>query len=628
MKKILYIAAAVAALSLSASCSKEIAGTAASEGEGSISLGVSLTQTKAAMTSDELLSDASVKIYMGDFSGLVREYKYSEAPEKIYLAANEYRVDVEAGEAAKASPVAASWEQKSYKGSTAFTVVAGQSQSVQVEAKVVNAISKVSFDATVAENFSEGYTFTVGLSDDSASQLVYDASKSGSEGYFIISGLDEPEFSWTFSGTLSKDGSAFTKSGVISGLESGKVYPVNVKYTIKDGTLGFDLYVDYSTDIVDDTIIFEPVSTGLSSSSIYEIWSHFATVHADVDEAEYSDPTAIKFAYKAAGDSDWKTADAVRSSEGVYDACIEGLSGSTEYEYKLVIAGEDQGESKTFTTTADSNVPNASFEYVSLVSGKSYYKWYDPSCSVEDCQTMFWGSGNGEGSEGVDGSASMGYVITAPSDDAKDGSRSVCAQSTWAVVKFAAGNIFTGNFAGLVGTKGGKVNFGRPWTTRPTGVRLWVKYSAGVINRYNEVPDGADVTENVTYDRGNVKIALGTWDYKTYGGSKSSPVLVNTTDKTTFVDYGTDASTIADGELILFGDGYQQINGKGVKGTKETATVTEWRQITIPFAYHNETTFPTHIIISCAASMYGDYFTGCDTAKLWVDGVELIYDKL
>ena len=105
-------------------------------------------------------------------------------------------------------------------------------------------------------------------------------------------------------------------------------------------------------------------------------------------------------------------------------------------------------------------------------------------------------------------------------------------------------------------------------------------------------------------------------------------MLVNTTDKTTFVDYGTDASTIADGELILFGDGYQQINGKGVKGTKETATVTEWRQITIPFAYHNETTFPTHIIISCAASMYGDYFTGCDTAKLWVDGVELIYDKL
>ncbi len=626
MKKTIYTIAAVAAVLSAVSCTKDA--VSLSKGEGSITLGVKLPETKAAMTSDALLADASVKIYMGDFSGLVREYKYSAAPEKIYLAASEYRVDVEAGEAAKESPAAASWEQKSYKGSTAFTVVAGQSQSVQVEAKVVNAVSKVSFDQTVADNFAAGYTFTIGLSDDSASQLTYDASKSGSEGYFIISGIDEPEFTWTFSGTLSKDGSTFTKTGKITGLEKGKVYPVNVKYTIKDGTLGFDLYVDYSASIVNDTIIFEPVSTGLASSSIYEIWAHFATVHADVDETEFSDPTAVKFAYKASGDSEWKTADAVRSSEGVYDACLQGLSGSTDYEYKLVIGGEDQGESKTFTTTSDANVPNASFEYISKVSGESYYKWYDPSCSVADCQTMFWGSGNGEGSEGVNGSASMGYVITAPSDDAVDGSRSVCAQSAWAVVKFAAGNIFTGNFAGLVGTKGGKVNFGRPWTTRPTGVRVWVKYSTGVINRYNEVPDGADVTKDVTYDSGNIKIALGTWNYKTYGGTKDSPVLVNTTDKSTFVDYATDASTIADGELILFGDGYQQINGKGVKGAKETAAVGEWRQITIPFAYHTETEFPTHIIISCASSMYGDYFTGCDTAKLWVDGLELIYDKL
>ena len=86
-------------------------------------------------------------------------------------------------------------------------------------------------------------------------------------------------------------------------MEAGKVYTLNVKYTIKDGELGFELEVDHSTEVIDDTIVFEPVSTGLAPSGIYEIWAGHATVHADVDEAEFSDPSAIKFAYRPQGNS-------------------------------------------------------------------------------------------------------------------------------------------------------------------------------------------------------------------------------------------------------------------------------------------------------------------------------------
>jgi len=612
----------LAALAVAASsCSKtEISGQTSEKGTGTLTLGVSLPQTKAALSSDELLNTAKVNIYMGDFSGLVREYVYSEAPETIYLPADEYRVDVIAGEAAKTAPTVASWEQKSYKGSKNFTVSAGKDTQVQVVASVINAVSKIAFDASVAENFEAGYTFTIGLGSDAS--LVYDAAKSGSEGYFIIDGLDEPELVWTFSGKLAKDGSTFTKSGSIPSVEAGKVYSMNVKYTVKDGEVGFDLLVDYATEIVDDTVVFEPVSTGLSASSIYEIWAGHATVHADVDEVEFSDPSAIKFAYRAEGASDWTTADAVRSSEGVYDAVLKDLKPSTKYEYKLVIAGADQGDAMTFITEAAPNVPNASFEYVSKISGKSYYKWYDPNCDAEEGRAMFWGSGNGEGSEGVNGSANMNIIITEPSDDAKDGSRSVCAMSKSAVGMLAAGNIFTGQFAGLVGTSGGKVNFGRPWTSRPTGIRLWVKYSGGDVNIITDLPEGADFKKGYK-DRASVKIALGTWSHRTYGGTKDSPVLVNTTDASTFVDYRTDASTIADGELILYGEGRQQINGGQVE---ENVAVGEWRQVTIPFSYHRLTEYPTHIIISCASSMYGDYFSGSDSSRFWIDGVELLYE--
>lgn len=606
---------------LFASCSQR--SVVPGDGEGSVSLSLCVASQTKAMSQDELLSEASVNIYKADFSGLIRSYKYSEVPSAIYLPAESYRVDVIAGEAAKSSPVKASWDSKSYFGSTSFDIIAGQNTSVQVLAGVSNVVSVVSFDATVAENFNEGFSFTVGTDiEDSASSLVYDLSRSAQEGYFIVDSEMEPSLKWRFSGTLANDGSSFVREGVIPDVECGKAYRTTVRYTVKDGELSMDLMVDYSTEVVEDMVVFEPVSTGLSQSRVYEIWAARAYVHADVDESEYSDPSLIKFSYKASHDSQWQVADATRVAEGLYDGVLTGLVPSTEYEYRLVIDGQTVGESLSFTTDEAPALPNHSFEYISLVSGKSYYKWYDPSCGVPEGETMFWGSGNGEGSEGVNGSASMGIVITAPSEDAVDGNYSVCAQSSSLIGILAAGNIFTGQFAGLEGTSGGKVNFGRPWTSRPTALRIWVKYSAGTINIVKNVPEGVTVEKNVTYDCANIQVAIGTWNYRQYGGTKDSPVHINTTNSATFVDFTTDASTIAYGEYTLSGDGYEKING----GDTSQVNPGEWRQITIPLDYRNMTDYPTHIIISCASSIYGNYFTGCDSAKLYLDNAELIYE--
>ena len=613
MKKLIAFTLILAAL---VSCTKEIAGG----GEGSVSLDVSIqSSTKAEMTSDERLSTSLVKIYKADFSGLVRDYVYASMPQTLWLPVDEYRVDVLAGELSKANPAPASWEQKSYKGSSPFSITAGANTPVKVTAKVCNAVSRISFGESVRENFNEGYSFTIGIKGVKNSSLVYDEGKSGAEGYFLVNSLDEPSLSWTFSGTLAKDGSRFEKSGVIGAVEGGKAYTVNVNYTIKDGEAFFSLLVDYSTEIIDDIVVFEPVSTGISPSASYEIWAAHATVHADVDEVEFTDPSAVKFSYRAEGSEAWSIADAAKESEGYYSAKLTSLTPSTTYEYKLTIAGIDQSDISRFTTDAARQLPNSSFEVISNVSGKDFYKWYDPSSSIADCQTEFWGSGNGN--ETYNGSGNFNTVITVPDNsDKKDGDRSVICQSAYAVVKFAAGNIFAGSWYGMVGTSGGKVLFGRPWATRPTALRIWAKYSAGTINRIDGVPEGVTVT-NSDYDRGMVKVAIGTWDYKTYGGTKESPILWNTTDKSTFVDFNTDASTIACGELFLHGDGYQTLNG-----VKTTENVGEWRQITIPLNYRDLTAFPTHVVVSCASSAYGDYFTGCETAKLWLDGFEFIYE--
>ena len=600
-----------------ASCTK--ADVSESKGEGMLSVDMSIaSQTRAAVGEDELLNTAVVNIYKADFSGLVRSYTYSDIPSPMYLAADKYRVDVLAGEAVAATPAGASWDSKSYKGSQAFEIVAGQVTTVQVVANVNNAVTKVAFDPTVAENFNEGYTLTMTLSDEAASTLVYDASKSGAEGYYIVAGLFEPSLTWTFTGTLAKDGSSFTKTGVIENVEPGKLYNMNLKYTIKDGDLVFSLSVDRTTEIVDDTIIFEPVSTGLAPSSVYEIWATRATIHADVDASEGEGKT-IKFAYSTDEGSTWTYVDAVNDSEGTYKAELTGLAPQTKYTYALCIDDVQIGEPMTFTTEAAPNFPNASFEYVSKVTGNNYYKFYDPNCGVEEGMKMFWGSGNGEGPDGVNGSANMNIVITDVDTSTKiDGNQSVVAQTSSMVGMLAAGNLFAGQFVGLVGTSGGIVNFGRPWTSRPTAMRIWCKYETGLINILNN--NNLGVTKS-DYDRAQIKVAIGTWDYKKYGGSKESPVQINTTDESTFVDYYTDPSTIANGDVIIYKEGYS-IN----KGELITADTTGWIEYVIPLEYHNLNAYPTHIVVSCAASQFGDYFTGYDKTKLWIDAVELIYE--
>ena len=616
MKK---LAIALALVVAAVSCNK--AEINEDKGYGALNIKMNIeAQTKAALSSEELLNTASVKIYKDNYKGLVREYTYDAMPSPFYLAAGSYRVDVAAGEMVKAEPALASWEQKSYKGSQEFTIRANNVTDVEVEAFVNNAVTCIGFDQTVAENFAEGYTFTIGLDEDS--QLVYDASKAGAEGYFLVYGIKQPSLSWTFTGTLLKDGSTFTKTGVIDNVTAGKVYKMDLRYTIKDGDLEFTLMVDYTTDNVDDTIVFVPVLTGLAPSSIYEIWAGHADVHANVDANENAGAT-VQFGYSSNG-TDWLYEDGILGEDGMYHATLRNLTASTGYTYKLVINGEDTGEPKTFITEAAPALPNASFEYVSLVSGQKFYKFYDPDCGVEGANTKFWASGNSDEESG--GSIKPGSMAQITVPDTEDyytgdgGKQSVRAQSLEVLgMTLAAGNLFTGQFVETVGTSGGKVNFGRPWEARPTAIKFWAKYTTGKINYTSS---SVSLTKN-DYDRAQIKVALGTWDPKKYGGTTESPVLINTTQPSSFVDFYNDpkGGTVANGDVVIYRDGYD-INKAGV-----TAEATDqWREYIIPINYQKGNVYPTHIIISCSASQYGDYFVGSSSSKLWLDAFELIYE--
>jgi len=567
--------------------------------------------TKAAMSQSELLASAKVKIYKADFSGLVRECVNSSMPSTIHLPAETYRIDVTAGEIVKESPAIANWEQKSWKGSSEVKVNAAASNSASITAKICNVISRITFDSTVGTAFESGYSCTIGLDkSDSAQQLVYTSAKSGSDGYFIAEGF-EPSLYWTFTGKLKKDGSTVTKTGEITAVECGKRYILGFKFTDNDGLLSLNILVDDSLQSKNDNISFVATSTGLTEMSKYDVWAGHFNVSADVDESEY-DKDKVYIEYKTKDGSSWTRVSAERESEGTFTKSITGLTPETEYEYRLVVTSAANGTEEiinaasTIKTEAAPKVPNGGFETTSNDESTKYYSLYNPSSSDPSLQTKWWDNGN-SGSTLV-GSSS---VICYPDNSSyKEGSQSMCLQSRYVVVKFAAGNLFSGHFGELQGTQGGTVYFGRPFTARPTAMRLWCKYSSGKVNRVGDAPES--LIKNGDYDKADIKIVLGTWDYKKYGGDADSPVLINTTDKSTFVDYSTDASTIAFGQKIFTADASNSTN--------------VWQQITIPLDYRNTTKYPTHIIISMAASMYGDYFTGYDDSHLWVDGIELLYE--
>ena len=201
------------------------------------------------------------------------------------------------------------------------------------------------------------------------------------------------------------------------------------------------------------------------------------------------------------------------------------------------------------------------------------------------------------------------------------GNASARLQSANAIIKFAAGNLFSGSFGGTVGTQGGIVNFGRPFVGRPSKLRLWIKYSTNKVTHTNNKKINKD-----NYDIGQVKVVLGTWDTETYGGIPDSPVCVNTTNESTFIDFNTDPATIAYGDLQITGASSAANYSANNNGTVTVDDWTQWHQVEIDLVYRDLVTMPTHIIISCAASKYGDYFEGCETSKMWVDGFELVYD--
>lgn len=278
---------------------------------------------------------------------------------------------------------------------------------------------------------------------------------------------------------------------------------------------------------------------------------------------------------------------------------ITGLTPATAYEYRAVCGEWISEETMNFTTDAPVFViPNAGMEYWKEIQGvgESTKKILVPTSTDEH---EFWGTGN-------PGAATMSKVLTSNVESPKSsGQYSAELKSMFCGVgtagKFAAGNLFAGEYVKTDGTDG-ILSFGKPFNgSHPQSLDVWVKYTPGIA--VSKKGANSDYIPKDAPDKGQIYWALTT-----------EPIEIRTKSSNLKLFDKNDSAVLAYGQYT-FDEEFGSSNG-GLK------------HLSIPIEYYDRAKgkTPTYLVIVCSASKFGDYFCGGEGSTMYLDDFELVYE--
>jgi len=332
-------------------------------------------------------------------------------------------------------------------------------------------------------------------------------------------------------------------------------------------------------------------------------WSNFAYLRGSIlSSTEELDPNSMYFEYKKSDSEEWQKATATYESESeIFKTTLNNLTPSTEYNYRLAYSKNGQeyaSDIATLTTEGATVLHNGNLDIWTQVDKTRY-----PGSSDEAGNTTcFWNTSNPGTSQGLGalgGAVNPTIGVTSPVHT--PGGQAAELKSTEKANVFAAASLYTGNFNGLViSSMSANMEFGKPFTSRPSALHGFYKYTPAVINMVDRIPAGVSITKDETMDQCAIFIALATKSFQ-----------FNNKNEDEYIDYANDTAIIAYGELP---------SGAATAGT-------DYVEFNIPLIYKDITTKPTHIIIVCSASKYGDYMTGGTGSTMYVDDLELVYGE-
>ncbi len=342
--------------------------------------------------------------------------------------------------------------------------------------------------------------------------------------------------------------------------------PIEVKVTAWGETETWHIYVDVTEAIV---------TTTQADAWVNVLWVYGAAPE-DADNG---------FEYRVQGAADWTVVpeSQITRNGGAFSCCIPHAKPLTTYEVRAT-SDENKGNEMTVTTGAAELLPDASFDEWWL-NGKVWCPWAEGSVS-------WWDTGN-------TGASTLGQSNVTPSTDTPTGQGQSARLETrfvgiGAIGKLAAGSIFAGSFRKVDGTNG-ILDFGRPWTARPTALRGYYNYTPQPVNY------ASDEWKSMIGkpDSCHIWVALADCD---------TPVEIRTNPKTLQLFNKNADYVIAYGEL-----------------TRGTAT-SGWETFEVKLNYRATNRVPRYILVVSAASKYGDYFTGGTGSTLLIDDYSLSYD--
>ncbi len=351
--------------------------------------------------------------------------------------------------------------------------------------------------------------------------------------------------------------------------------------TVTDFTHTQRFTVSY-LDITEEWSVQIMQTSVLVTTNAADAWATRAYLHGSGQVGE-----TFGFKLRKRSEATWITLDpaSITVTGGEFSAQYTGLEPDTEYVY-VAISGANQGEEVTFRTEEALPLPNGSLDQWHQ-NGKVWNPWPDGG-------TSFFDTGNR-------GATTVGESNTQPSDELPAGitaGKSAKLESKWIAVKFAAGNLFAGEYLRTDGTNG-VLAFGRPFTSRPVKLRGKYRYEPKPITRYSTSNPDLSHLQNLP-DSCHIYIALS---------DASQPLEIRTklSERQTFSPSAPDILAFA--ELV---------SGSSTGG--------QFVDFTLELDYRATNRVPKYIMVVGSSSKYGDYFTGGEGSLLYLDQFELLYE--
>ncbi len=519
---------------------------------------------------------------------------------KIELVAGEYTVEVYSNNYDGNSAFGENGAY--YYGSTKVSVTKGETATANITCTLANVKVTVNFDTQLVGQLN-GKTITAQVTSKTQSVTARDFSSANTENkvaFFPVGDLNV-EIAIMNGSTKEHD-----LTHAITEVKARDHYILNIKLQ-ETGTENITVQVDpsmqeYSYEFV---VSQKPTNQGILSANA---WAKFAYLTAEnVTSASGIDLSTLKIQYRQKDTEAWITPETT-VAENVYSATATDLDPATTYEYRLTDGLETPvfnisgGE---FTTEAATVLPNAGFEDWSVHSAKTALGDYNTTFPCTDDEynngTRFWDTSNrGANSTGSkDPTNKTTELVKSGTYAAKLGTISILSN-------IATASLYTGDFISasynLISGSSAKINFGKPFTSRPTALKGYYKYTPVKASNTGDLPSGVTLPDGLDQCAIYIVLMKGGAQHEVDNSDKSTLLtLDNLKNNDKFIAYGELSSGAA-----TTGDG--------------------WVEFNIPIEYRNLDDKPTHIIIVCSASKYGDYMVGGDGSTMYLDDFELVYD--